>query len=299
MSLESWAERHDGLIVKRQARAEVGDRTVRRRLEEGIWRQDRRGVIVVNGTPPTWRQAVRGGLLACPGALASHVTTLELFDAPVPARLGHGIHVLTLLDRVVALDGIVHHRTGHLPECDVTERHGIPCTSPLRAVLDSSGSLTVRELGEIVDDLCRRRILRIEPLRERVVELRAAPGRSVRTLRAVLAGRLADFDPGESSLESRIARLIATGRIVRPAQQHKVSFGDARYRLDFAWPEQKVYLEGNGFGFHRYGSDLDRDARRQNLLVADGWRPIEITWRMTDREILATLRAFGLTADTV
>jgi hypothetical protein len=31
--------------------------------------------------------------------------------------------------------------------------------------------------------------------------------------------------------------------------------------------------------------ELDRDARRQNLAVTQGWRPIEVTWRMSDAEI--------------
>jgi hypothetical protein len=39
-------------------------------------------------------------------------------------------------------------------------------------------------------------------------------------------------------------------------------------------------------------SDLDRDARRQNELVLDGWCPIEITWRMSDEEIRRHLRRF-------
>jgi hypothetical protein len=53
-----------------------------------------------------------------------------------------------------------------------------------------------------------------------------------------------------------------------------------------------VYLEGNGFGFHSLSTELDRDARRQNELVLDGWRPIEITWRMTNAEIEHTVRRF-------
>jgi very-short-patch-repair endonuclease len=65
-----------------------------------------------------------------------------------------------------------------------------------------------------------------------------------------------------------------------------------RYRIDFAWPDRKLYLEGNGFGFHYLSTDLDSDARRQNELVLDGWVPIEITWRMSATEIATTIRRF-------
>jgi hypothetical protein len=121
-------------------------------------------------------------------------------------------------------------------------------------------------------------------------------GRSIKTLRAVLAARIPGFDAGDSHLETRIALLIASGCIGRPIQQFRISFGHTRYRLDFAYPEQKVYLEGNGFGCHSIAADLDSDARRQNHMVIDGWRPVELTWRMTDAEILSTLRAMGRAA---
>ena len=78
----------------------------------------------------------------------------------------------------------------------------------------------------------------------------------------------------------------------RPVQQHKVRYGPDRYRVDFAWPKRKLFLEGNSFGFHALSTDLDRDARRQNSFVLDGWRPITITWRMTDSEIATTIAAF-------
>ncbi len=74
--------------------------------------------------------------------------------------------------------------------------------------------------------------------------------------------------------------------------QHRVQYGKNRYRIDFAWPDRQLYLEGNGFGFHMLSTDLDRDARRQNELVLEGWVPIEITWRMSDAEIANTIRKF-------
>ena len=90
---------------------------------------------------------------------------------------------------------------------------------------------------------------------------------------------------------------MASGRIIPPVQQHQVEIDGHRYRLDFAWPDRRIFLEGQGFGFHSMASDLDSDARRQNTLVADGWLPIELTWRMPEDEILGVLRAMGLPED--
>lgn len=260
-----------------------------------MWRPVRRGVYAVNGSPRSWMQEVRAALLASgPGVAAAFTTALRLYGCPVPLVHRDAIHVAGPLSRVIRLPGVIAHRSGTFADGDLTRRSGIPCTSALRTVVDVSGMLGVDDLGAAVDDLMRRRLLRLEALRERVALVRPAPGRSVKKLRIVLAQRIPGYDPGESPLEARLARLIDAGRIVRPVQQHRVRLGGARYRLDFAWPDRKIYLEGNGFGCHSIASDLDSDARRQNRLVVDGWRPIELTWRMSDDEILDTLRAFGL-----
>lgn len=287
-----WAERHDGLITNETARA-AGQtkRQLEREREAGRLRSVRRGVSVVNGAPPTWRQAVRAVLLAHVGIAASHWTSCTLLGGGVNAEIDH-IHVLTDLDHQVTLEGVVCHRSGILEDGDLVWRDEMLCTSPLRTVIDLSGPMTVGDLGNVVDDFLRRKLLGLEELRARVDRTRPAPGRSVATLRKVLAKRLPGYDTGESALEARIARIVDAHGLPRPTQQHRVRYGKNRYRIDFAWPERQLYLEGNGFGAHMLATDLDGDARRQNELVLDGWTPIEITWRMTDLEIATTIRRF-------
>jgi hypothetical protein len=287
-----WAERHDGLITNDTAR-EAGQtkRQLERDRKSGRLRKVRRGVSVVNGVPPSWRQAVRAVLLSHPDRIAgSHWTSLALLGGSHDAT--GLIHVITDLSHHVALEGVICHRSGLLEDGDLIRRDGMLCTSPLRTVIDLSGPLTVPQLGRVVDDFLRRKLVVLEELRARVDRTRPAPGRSVATLRQVLAKRLPGYDPGESELEGRIARIIQAHVLPRPAHQHRVSYGSYRYRIDLAWPDRKLYLEGNGFGFHMLATDLDSDARRQNELVLDGWVPIEITWRMTDAEIAHTIRRF-------
>ena len=246
----------------------------------------------MSGAPPSWRQAVRAVLLSCGDqAAASHWTALPLLGSDSLSRSEY-IHVIADLPHRIAMEGVIGHRSGLIEKGDVVIRDGMRCTSPLRTVIDLSGPMTVAELGDVVDDFLRRKLLKLEELRARVDRTRAAPGRSVVTLRKVLAQRLPGYDPGESALEARIARIIDAHALPRPAQQHRVSYGGQRYRIDFAWPDRKLYLEGNGFGFHRLATDLDSDARRQNDLVLGGWAPIEITWRMSDTEIATTIRRF-------
>jgi hypothetical protein len=165
-------------------------------------------------------------------------------------------------------------------------------TSPLRTVVDLSSRLGVEGTGRLLDDMLRRRLVTIAQLRDRLACVRPAPGRSVRVLRIVLAARDDTYDPGESTLEARIRRVIHRKGFPEPVGQHPVRDASLSVRLDFAYPDVKVYLEGDGFGFHRMRSDLDRDVRRRNGLVQRGWIGLHFTWDMTATEIeraLATL----------
>lgn len=243
-----WAERRDGLITNDVAgRSGLSKRQLEGERDAGRLRAVHRGVSVVNGVPPSWRQAVRAVLLSCGDHVAaSHYTSLTILGGD--GRGADMIHVIADLDHHVTLEGVACHRSGLLEEGDMVTRDGMRCTSPLRTVIDLSGVMTVSELGKVVDDLLRRKLLRLEELRARVDRTHPAPGRSVATLRKVLVKRLPGYDPGESELEGRISRLIDAHRLPRPKQQHRVRFGRARYRIDFAWPDRKLYLEGNGFG---------------------------------------------------
>jgi len=199
------------------------------------------------------------------------------------------MEVAAPLLRHVRLAGVRGHRSGMWEDGDVVTIDGMAITSPVRTVIDMSARLGVEGTGQLVDDMMRKRLLRIEQLRERLPSLRPAPGRSVRVLRAVVAARDDSFDPGESKLEARIRRVIGRDGFPTPVGQHWVRDGKFRVRLDFAYPDVNVYLEGDGFGFHRMASDLDRDVRRRNGLVQRGWIGLHFTARMTDAEIVANL----------
>ncbi len=248
----------------------------------------RRGVDRVAGAPVTWRQTLRAAVLAAGSeAFVSHEAAANLWGVE-----GYGNVPLELsarLERQIRLAGVRAHRCGTLEDGDVIVRDGLACASPIRLVLDLSGRCSIDQLGKLIDDLLRHRRLRLEDLRERVERTRAAPGRSVRKLRIVLAARIPGYDPGESALEARLRRVFDRYGFPAPTHQHPVTVDGKRYRLDLSYPMRRIYFEGNGFGAHHLAADLDRDARRQNSLVLHGWLPVNFTWRMTDAEIVAVL----------
>lgn len=291
MDLEKWAARHDALIGPDAAEAAgLTNRTARHRATTGRYLRLRRGVYAINGAPPSWLQAVRAVILAHPDLAASHDTAQRLLGG-VPLELVDLIHVTGSSADRCRLEGVVGHRSRTLEPGDLTSRLGIPCTSPIRTVLDRSGSLDAKALGDVVDDFQRRRLLRLWELRARVNRTKPAPGRSVKTLQAVLKIRIPGYDPGESELEKKILLVLSAHGLPLPSQQVKVKLGPDKYRLDFAWPDKRIFLEGQSFGWHHLTSDLESDARRQNRLVLDGWRPLQITWNMPDDEVAATVSA--------
>jgi very-short-patch-repair endonuclease len=292
MSIERWAARHDAIVTKAVAEEHgLTEEQLRHRVDTGRYVRVRPNVYAINGAPVTWRQQVRAVIETCGGRVSgSHTTALRVLGGEAP--IDDDIHVLGPLAAQVRLPGVIGHRSGLLAREDVCTRFDMSITSPLRTVIDLSGMFDVNLLGRATDQLMRHRRLDLEELRGRVSLLRPAPGRSIKKLKIVLAQRIPGYDPGESELEARLRQIIDANGLPQPTHQHRVSYGDARYRMDFAWPDRRLYLEGNGFGYHRLATDLDGDARRQNEMVLDGWRPIELTWRMTDAEIAHTLRRF-------
>lgn len=285
------AERSDGIVDWIDLPSRSARRLAQRERDAGRWALVRRGVNRVVGAPTSWDQAARAAALAG-GELVyvSHEAAARLYgiDGFGRARL----EVSAPLTRKVRLAGIRAHRIGTLEEGDIRVHQGVRIASPIRIVLDLSSRLDLDRLGRLVDDLLRSKLLSLEALRDRVARTRPAPGRSVRKLRAVLAGRSVGFDAGQSTLEARIRRVLDRYGFPPPVHQHRVETANRSYSLDFSYPDQMLFLEGDGFGFHSFASDLDNDHRRQNELVVAGWTPLRFTWRMKDAEIVATLDAF-------
>lgn len=76
-----------------------------------------------------------------------------------------------------------------------------------------------------------------------------------------------------TSLENRVAlRLHRFGFLPADvAQQHRVG----RYRIDFAWVDQKIALEADG-PHHLLPVGAERDARRDRELRLQGWLVLRV-----------------------
>jgi len=88
----------------------------------------------------------------------------------------------------------------------------------------------------------------------------------------------------------RFARAIVAGGLPEPAQQHRVSTGTRRCRIDLAYPALRLAIEVDGWEHHRTRSAFDDDRARANDLVAAGWNVLRFTSTMTDEQAVETIR---------
>lgn len=301
IAIEDLAARQDGVISLAQARASgLSTGQINRRRRSGRYARCRRRVVRIAGAPETWRQTLRIAAIAAGNTIAvSHGSAVRLLGIDMP-RSEHPrwrrddtfLELSAPEPRHVRLHGVRGHRSGIWEDGDIRWIDGMAVTSPLRTIIDLSSRLGVDGAGRLIDDMLRRKLVTVDELRDRVGRLRPAPGRSLRVLRTIVGARADSFDPGESALESRIRRVIRRAGFPAPIGQHVVRDGTFSVRLDFAYPDVKVYLEGDGFGFHRMRSDLDHDVRKRNGLVRRGWLGLHFTWRMRDAEIEHHLSSF-------
>lgn len=279
-----------GLVTRAQAHHHgLSDRAIARRIERGAWTALRPGVYVVGGAPASWEQRVLAACLAGgPDVVASHRTALRLWEF---VRASGRIEVLIPSRRRVRLESVTVHQSLLLPAIDRRTLAGIPITTVARTIADASARQDPRVVGRWIDDAMRRHRLDLLELRSCIARLSGPGRRNLRMVREALAIRLPGYDPGDSELEIRALRALASAGLAIPVQQHRVVRADGTPAfIDLAYPDAKVAIELDGWDAHGTRSAFDPDRIRRNELTLLGWRVYQFTSTMTDAQIVATVR---------
>lgn len=102
-----------------------------------------------------------------------------------------------------------------------------------------------------------------------------------------VAGRLlvAAADRADSAAERLLVRLLRDAGVSGWVLGHP--FGP--WRIDLAFPLQKVAVEVDGWAWHVDAERFRNDRRKQNALVRAGWDPLRFTWHDLDGRPRAVL----------
>jgi very-short-patch-repair endonuclease len=178
------------------------------------------------------------------------------------------------------------HRVLRIDRRDLRRRAGLPVTSAARAVVELAGS----------SDHCADLELDLENAVARCIDgnlasedaIRAGLGRTPTAKGAALLRRI--LDGGEPALtrserERRLRRLLRDAQLPQPISNDMV----LNIEVDFHWREQRVVVEFDGWGTHRGRRSFESDRKRDQRLVAAGYRVLRITARQLKQEPLAVI----------
>lgn len=81
-----------------------------------------------------------------------------------------------------------------------------------------------------------------------------------------------------STPQEKLWRGVCTRWPRRAQWEYPGAIPGRRYRLDIAFPEEKLVIEVDGWEFHgKHLADFKRDREKQNLLTLHGWRILRFT----------------------
>jgi very-short-patch-repair endonuclease len=155
--------------------------------------------------------------------------------------------------------GVVIHRARNLPPGDLTTHWGITVTTPLRTLLDLSGTLSLEALDAALAEALVRKLVRLEAVRAR------ATGK--------LRELLVTAAPTRSRLERDLRKILHEHALPQP---HSNGFV-CGYEVDLHWPEHRLVAELDGWLFHGHRRAFETDRERDLVLATHGWRSVRLT----------------------
>ena len=276
--LAAIAQRQLGLITHDQAMQIITYRMIERLLGSGRWERVHRAVYRVGGAPITYEQRVLAACLAAgPDAVASHRSAARIWglldDEPdvveiaVPRPLHH------------RLRDVVVHRATDLERADTTLRRGIPVTHPMRTLVDLAAVAPVGTVARALQRALSSRLAAYETTEAALQRVARRGRRGVRVLRMLLDEQRDNPRPA-GVFEARFSSLARRFALPTPVPELDVLADDGSWiaRVDFAYPEAKLFIELDGLEAHGSGPALQHDHQRQNALVEAGWEPLRYTW---------------------
>jgi hypothetical protein len=207
-----------------------------------------------------------GARLAEDAAL-SHRSAAALWQiAPeLPGRIDVSVSRRTNLRRPCVR---VHTRPS-LPVADITIRHNIPVTTPIRTLIDVATELPENRLERAVNEADKYDLVDPETLRTALDDHAGEPG--VRPLRDLLDRHT--FLLSDSDLEQLFRPIAAAAGLPQPLSKQIIN----GFEVDFHFPDLGLVIETDGWRYHRTPSTQTKDAKRHQIHTASGLTPLRFS----------------------
>ncbi len=191
-------------------------------------------------------------------------------------------------------EGIRFHRARSLDPRDTTRIHGIPTTTPARAILEIAPQLSDRRLKRLVRQAQAERIASVGQFEAMLGRANGHAG--TRRIAAIIATGAA---PTYSGDEDTVLDLLLDEGFAHPEVNQRLIVGAATRRTpyfpDLRWPARRLILEIDS-AWHDDPLSQQLDAERQAELEAAGERILRTTKEQAladPRQLCARLAAAG------
>lgn len=227
---------------------------------------------------------LRAAVLACgDGAVISHGTAAafwglwdhwpNLIDVTVPCEAGRKI------------DGVRCRRCRYPEPDEVGERAGVVCTTVARTLVDLAGMVGTPTLRRTVERAAVLKRLDLEAIDRSLQYAKGRRGRSS-LMTVLLDWRTPDGVTPDvrSDFEALVLPGLVAAGLPRPLANAKLRISGERLMVDFLWKERGVVVETDGAATHLTPLAFQVDRRRDQLLLASGYRVLRVTWNQIKHE---------------
>jgi very-short-patch-repair endonuclease len=266
------AARQDNVIAREQLiAAGLGRGAIDHRVRVHWMQRIHQGVYLIGAAPPTAVARARAARMACGvSAVVSHRSAACLYR--LLPELGEEVEVTVVGRNAHRQEGIRIHRAADMAAEDVVTVRGMPVTSIARTICDLAATESRDDVMHAFQEGLYRRA--VTPRSLAAVLAREPKRKGAPVIQALIR------DPRltRSERERLLVKLIDQAQLPRPLTNVRTQ----GIPVDVLWPAEKLIVEFDGWGAHGHRLAFEKDRKRDQILVAAGYRVI----RVTDRQLL-------------
>lgn len=264
------SRQHNVFALSQAVGVGIPARTVQHWANEASVTRIFHSIYAIGGIEIGWTQREYAAQLAVPPGVASRMSAKAVFEigpAPLEPQMSVGPK------RSARRKGIDVRRVARVER---TSHHGFRVTTPMRTLLDNAPSLCDDELEKAVHNFHRRGLIsppRFETYLRPYCDSRT-PG--ARRLLHVVSFRTGDR-PIASDLQADFFILLRKHGLPTPIPEYGVMTPNGQRYIDFAYPNQALALEVDGWEWHGTREAFESDRIRRNELEVLRWHVLQIT----------------------